>query len=81
VGDLLGTGLLAVAFEFLYLVGDRDSDVGDWAAAVRNVSCGFHTETAFVSELYVPLIFMNLKLFWQIVLDFEQIHIFLWHAE
>jgi len=29
VGDLLGTGLLAVAFGFLYLVGDRDSDVGD----------------------------------------------------
>lgn len=31
LGDLLGTGLLAVAFKFLYLVGDRDSDVGDWA--------------------------------------------------
>jgi len=30
---------------------------------VRNVSCGFHTETAAVSELYVPLIFMNLQLF------------------
>jgi solute carrier family 41 len=29
IGDLLGTGLLAVAFGFLYLVGDRDSDVGD----------------------------------------------------
>ncbi|PNF20770.1 Solute carrier family 41 member 2 [Cryptotermes secundus] len=29
LGDLLGTSLLAVAFKFLYLVGDRDSDVGD----------------------------------------------------
>ena len=29
LGDLLGTGLLAVAFHFLYIVGDRDADVGD----------------------------------------------------
>ncbi|CAG2053076.1 unnamed protein product [Timema podura] len=29
LGDLLGTGLLAIAFQFLYLVGDKDSDVGD----------------------------------------------------
>ncbi|CAG0887226.1 unnamed protein product [Darwinula stevensoni] len=29
LGDLLGTGLLAVAFHVLYLLGDRDSDVGD----------------------------------------------------
>ncbi|CAL4077647.1 unnamed protein product [Meganyctiphanes norvegica] len=29
IGDLLGTGLLAIAFHFLYLIGDRDSDVGD----------------------------------------------------
>ncbi|PSN44704.1 Solute carrier family 41 member 2 [Blattella germanica] len=29
LGDLLGTGLLALAFQFLYLVGDGDSDVGD----------------------------------------------------
>eukprot|EP00096_Caligus_rogercresseyi_P000961 TRINITY_DN11546_c0_g1_i1.p1 TRINITY_DN11546_c0_g1~~TRINITY_DN11546_c0_g1_i1.p1 ORF type:complete len:508 (-),score=151.65 TRINITY_DN11546_c0_g1_i1:480-2003(-) len=29
LGDLLGTGLLAIAFEALYLLGDRDSDVGD----------------------------------------------------
>lgn len=29
LGDLLGTGLLALAFLFLYVIGDRDSDVGD----------------------------------------------------
>ncbi|XP_031550901.1 solute carrier family 41 member 1-like [Actinia tenebrosa] len=29
IGDLLGTALLAVAFHLLWLVGDRDSDVGD----------------------------------------------------
>ena len=29
IGDLLGTGLLALAFQILYLIGDRDSDVGD----------------------------------------------------
>lgn len=29
MGDLLGTGLLAVAFHILYVVGDRDQDVGD----------------------------------------------------
>lgn len=29
LGDLLGTALLAVAFCFLYLIGDKDSDVGD----------------------------------------------------
>ncbi|ODM99627.1 Solute carrier family 41 member 1 [Orchesella cincta] len=29
LGDLLGTGLLAVAFLILYAIGDRDSDVGD----------------------------------------------------
>jgi solute carrier family 41 len=29
LGDLLGTGLLALAFQFLYVIGDRDSDVGD----------------------------------------------------
>ena len=28
-GDLLGTGLLALAFHLLWLIGDRDSDVGD----------------------------------------------------
>ena len=28
-GDLIGGGLLALAFELLYLVGDKDSDVGD----------------------------------------------------
>lgn len=28
-GDLLGTLLLGIAFQFLYLIGDRDSDVGD----------------------------------------------------
>ena len=29
LGDLLGTGFLALAFHILYLIGDRDSDVGD----------------------------------------------------
>lgn len=29
LGDLLGTFLLGVAFQLLYLIGDRDSDVGD----------------------------------------------------
>lgn len=29
LGDLLGTGLLAIAFHFLYIVGDGDSDLGD----------------------------------------------------
>lgn len=29
LGDLLGTALLAIAFHFLYLIGDKDSDVGD----------------------------------------------------
>ncbi|ENN81081.1 hypothetical protein D910_02617 [Dendroctonus ponderosae] len=29
LGDLLGTMLLGLAFQFLYLIGDRDSDVGD----------------------------------------------------
>lgn len=29
IGDLFGTGLLAMAFQFLYLIGDKDSDVGD----------------------------------------------------
>lgn len=29
LGDLLGTGFLAVAFHILYLIGDRDADVGD----------------------------------------------------
>ncbi|XP_070557928.1 solute carrier family 41 member 1-like [Ptychodera flava] len=29
LGDLLGTGLLALCFHVLWLIGDRDSDVGD----------------------------------------------------
>ncbi|XP_050519530.1 solute carrier family 41 member 1-like [Diabrotica virgifera virgifera] len=29
IGDLLGTMLLALAFHLLFLIGDRDSDVGD----------------------------------------------------
>ncbi|XP_076048601.1 solute carrier family 41 member 1-like [Oratosquilla oratoria] len=29
LGDLLGTGLLAIAFHFLYAIGDGDADVGD----------------------------------------------------
>ncbi|KAK9889165.1 hypothetical protein WA026_004446 [Henosepilachna vigintioctopunctata] len=29
LGDLLGTFLLSAAFEFLFLIGDHDSDVGD----------------------------------------------------
>ena len=29
LGDLLGGGLLALAFEILFIIGDKDSDVGD----------------------------------------------------
>lgn len=29
IGDLLGTSFLAVAFHLLYLVGDKDADLGD----------------------------------------------------
>lgn len=29
LGDFLGTGLLAVSFHLLWLIGDRDADVGD----------------------------------------------------
>ncbi|NWT40743.1 S41A2 protein, partial [Chroicocephalus maculipennis] len=29
LGDLLGTALLAIGFHFLWLIGDRDGDVGD----------------------------------------------------
>ncbi|NWR92919.1 S41A1 protein, partial [Furnarius figulus] len=29
LGDLIGTGLLALSFRILWLIGDRDSDVGD----------------------------------------------------
>ncbi|XP_039194149.1 solute carrier family 41 member 2 isoform X1 [Crotalus tigris] len=29
LGDLLGTALLAMSFHFLWLIGDRDGDVGD----------------------------------------------------
>ncbi|ESO84259.1 hypothetical protein LOTGIDRAFT_184369 [Lottia gigantea] len=29
IGDLLGTAFLALAFAFLYAIGDRDSDVGE----------------------------------------------------
>ncbi|XP_029457383.1 solute carrier family 41 member 2 isoform X3 [Rhinatrema bivittatum] len=29
LGDLLGTALLAISFHFLWLIGDRDGDVGD----------------------------------------------------
>ena len=29
LGDLLGGALLALTFELLYLIGDRDLDVGD----------------------------------------------------
>uniref|UniRef100_K7F5J2 Solute carrier family 41 member n=1 Tax=Pelodiscus sinensis TaxID=13735 RepID=K7F5J2_PELSI len=29
LGDLLGTGLLALSFHILWLIGDRDADVGD----------------------------------------------------
>ncbi|KAB0346369.1 hypothetical protein FD754_011226 [Muntiacus muntjak] len=29
LGDLLGTALLALSFHFLWLIGDRDGDVGD----------------------------------------------------
>lgn len=30
LGDLLGTALLALSFHFLWVIGDQDSDVGDW---------------------------------------------------
>lgn len=29
IGDLLGTGFLALAFHALYLIGDRDADLGE----------------------------------------------------
>lgn len=29
LGDLLGTAFLAIAFHILFLIGDRDSDVGE----------------------------------------------------
>jgi len=29
LGDLLGTGFLALAFQILYLIGDKDADLGD----------------------------------------------------
>jgi len=29
LGDLLGTALLACAFHILFVIGDRDADVGD----------------------------------------------------
>ncbi|KAH3819948.1 hypothetical protein DPMN_121692 [Dreissena polymorpha] len=29
LGDLLGTGFLALAFQILFMLGDRDSDLGD----------------------------------------------------
>jgi len=29
LGDLLGTAFLAIAFHVLYLIGDRDADLGD----------------------------------------------------
>ncbi|MCL4134534.1 UNVERIFIED_CONTAM: hypothetical protein GTU68_010919 [Idotea baltica] len=29
LGDLIGTGLLAVSFHLLFLIGDRDADLGD----------------------------------------------------
>jgi len=29
LGDLLGTAFLAMAFHILFIIGDKDSDVGD----------------------------------------------------
>jgi len=29
LGDLLGGGLLALAFELLFLLGDQDTDIGN----------------------------------------------------
>ena len=29
LGDLIGTGLLSLAFYLLFLIGDRDEDVGE----------------------------------------------------
>lgn len=29
LGDLLGTAFLAIAFHILFLIGDKDADLGD----------------------------------------------------
>lgn len=39
LGDLLGTGLLALCFHILWLIGDRDTDVGDWKTPQSPPSC------------------------------------------
>lgn len=36
LGDLLGTALLALSFHFLWVIGDQDSDVGDWGYLWHN---------------------------------------------
>lgn len=35
LGDLIGTGLLSLAFYLLYVIGDRDEDVGEWPGAFK----------------------------------------------
>ena len=30
LGDLLGGGLLALAFEILFLISDKEPNIGDW---------------------------------------------------
>lgn len=36
LGDLFGTAFLALSFHFLWVIGDQDSDVGDWGP---NLAC------------------------------------------
>lgn len=40
LGDLLGTALLALSFHFLWVIGDQDSDVGDWVTVVVSAVTG-----------------------------------------
>lgn len=49
IGDLIGTAFLAVAFHLLYLIGDKDADVGEWCIHYFDSThptvteeCGFH---------------------------------------
>lgn len=39
LGDLLGTALLALSFHFLWVIGDQDSDVGDWGGLWQQGVC------------------------------------------
>lgn len=40
LGDLLGTALLALSFHFLWVIGDQDSDVGDWVTVAASAVTG-----------------------------------------